>query len=76
MLILHQWHQVTAYGDTAIIERAKKMALYDYINALTQVANGIHPINNIDDAIEYIEVFTERGIVRDEIQRNEIVCDE
>lgn len=75
MLILHQWHQVTAYGDTAIIERAKKMALYDYLYALAQVTKGIHPINNIDDAIKYIE-YTERGVVRDEIQRNEIVCDE
>jgi hypothetical protein len=75
MNILWQWHNVTAYGDDAIIEKARKYALADYVQALSRVARGVHPINNINDAIDYFYA-TESGAVKDEIVPNEIVCEE
>jgi hypothetical protein len=75
MNTLWQWHNITAYGDEAIIRRANYIKLYYFIHALAEVANGYHPVDNIDDAIEYIERM-EKGVVKDEIVPNEIVCEE
>lgn len=75
MLVLHQWHSVTAYGEEAIIRKANLHKLSEFYYALQLVAHGFEPITNIGDAIDYIE-RNEKGVVRDEIQRNEIVCEE
>jgi hypothetical protein len=75
MNVLWQWHSITAYGDNAIIERARMCALLDYECALAHVARGVSPINNIQDALDYIH-DNEIGSVRDEVVPNEIVCEE
>lgn len=75
MLVLHEWHQVRAYGEEAIIRRANLHKLSEFYYALQLVAHGFNPIDNIKDAIDYIE-GNDKGCVRDEIQRNEIVCEE
>jgi len=75
MLILHQWRRITAFGEDAIIRKANEYKFREFLNALTIAARGFTPITRIDDAITYFE-DSERGYVNDEIQRNEIKCEE
>ncbi len=75
MLVLHQWCRITAYGDDAIIRKANEIQLWKLVVALSRAAAGYKPITNIDDAIEYIHMV-EQGCIKDEIQPNEIVCEE
>jgi predicted metalloprotease with PDZ domain len=75
MNTLWQWHNVTAYGDEAIIRRANILKLYSFMYALAEVAHGYQPVTNIEDAIEYFYA-SENGVVKDEIVPNEIVCEE
>jgi hypothetical protein len=75
MLVLHQWHNITAYGEDAIIRRANLYKLSEFYYALQQVAHGLATITTIEDAIDYLE-GNDKGCVKDEIQPNEISCEE
>jgi len=75
MLILHQWCSITAYGEDAIIKRANIYKLMEFCYALQKVAYGFTPVLTIEDAIDYFGA-SGKGLVRDIVQPNEIVCDE
>ena len=75
MLILHQWRQITAYGEDAIIRKANRIRFHRFCYALMAAAEGFQPITTIEEAIEDIQ-NCENGIVRDEIQVDEITCEE
>lgn len=74
MLVLWQWHQITAVGEDAIIKRANEIRLMELACALAVAARGYHPVNNLQDAKHYIESY-EKGIVR-EYNPIEEFCDE
>lgn len=75
MLILHQWRHITAIGEQDIIRRANYIILMEFCCALNTVAQGYLPVTNIDEAREYLE-SSGQGYISDEIQPNEIACEE
>lgn len=75
MLVLWQWHSKTAYGEDAILAKARKLVWQDFQYHLALAALGPQKIENIEDAIQYFQ-NNELGVVKDEIQPNEIECEE
>lgn len=60
---LWQSYNVTAIGDKAIIEAARKSLKFKYENVKAMYEAGI---NNLEDARQYFEYYTESGVIRDD----------
>lgn len=64
MLVLWQWHRITAIGEDAIVKRANEILLHRFEMALAEVARGYLPVSTIKDAKDYIQMV-EQGVVKE-----------
>ena len=74
MKVLWQYHSITARGDNDIIIKANNNLAYDFLHALSTVANGMKRVHTVEEADNYFR-NTESGVVSEEIDNIEEFCD-